>query len=177
MSYHVISFYYFNLACASGWTSFGYTGYCYRHFSSPKPWAEAKRYCELIAPHGKTGNLASVGDHFTNTFLSAKKQSVDRRLPRWRQVGVERRVTMEIQSLGFRFVFSEIPMHERTYWIWLILGQPKDGNQKNVAFNFHMPGRWSNEDTYSEREFLCQYKGRRRRQEHYTTLPSIVTYS
>ena len=64
----------FNLtftACASGWTSFGYTGYCYRHFASPKPWAEAKRFCELIAPHGETGNLVSVGDHFTNTFLSA----------------------------------------------------------------------------------------------------------
>ena len=42
----------------------------------------------------------------------------------------------------------------------LTLGQPIHGTQKNVAFNFHIPGRWNNEDTNAEREFLCQYIGR-----------------
>ena len=61
----------FLIACAPGWTSFGYTSHCYRHFTSPKSWDQARRYCQLTVPFGKKGDLASVGGHWTNTFLSS----------------------------------------------------------------------------------------------------------
>ena len=50
----------------SGWTFFNKTGLYYRYFESRQSWAEARCSCQL---QGQDGELASVPDNTTNTFI------------------------------------------------------------------------------------------------------------
>ena len=135
---------YLILACASGWISFGHTGHCYQHFSSPKSWDDARSFCQSAAPHGKEGDLASAWDRFTNTFLATITSKYV-----WIG-GHQNESSGEWQwSDGTRWRYSS----------WAS-NQPNDENQKHVAFNFETPGGWNDLNGNSEKGFLCQYKGK-----------------
>ena len=134
--------YLFYSACLSGWTSYGHTGQCYQHFTSLKPWDEARRFCQSAAPDGKEGDLASVGDHFTNSFLT---------------------------TITTKYVWIGGQRNEDENWSWTdgsrfrynawAPEQPNDAEQKHIAFNFGTPGQWNDEHVNSEKGFICQYKG------------------
>ena len=127
-------------ACDSGWISYGRTSHCYRHIPSRMSWDTARSYCKSISPPGKIGDLASVMDRNTNTFLSTM-------------------TTKEVWTGGYqdennKWFWSDGTKLKFTAWS---SGQPSGGNQKHVTINFKTPGGWNDANANSEREFLCQY--------------------
>ena len=98
--------------------------------------------CQIAAPYDKEGDLASVGDHFTNTFLST--------------------ITSKYVWIGgLRDENGDWNWSDGTRWrynAWAP-GQPNDANQNRIAFNFETPGKWNDVDTNSEKSFICQYRG------------------
>ena len=52
------------------WTFLEHTGLYYRYFESIQSWTDALCSCQASAPPGYTGNLASVLDNTTNTFVA-----------------------------------------------------------------------------------------------------------
>ena len=130
-------------ACESGWTSFGHTGHCYQYFSSLLSWNASRSYCQAAAPPGKLGDLASVGDHFTNSFLAQLTSDYV-----WLG-GYNDVTTGWTWSDGSRWRFNN----------WAS-GQPSGGNQHHLAFNFQSsPGAWNDMNMSSEKGFICKYTG------------------
>ena len=56
--------------CENSWKYFADTGLCYRYYEDRKSWDEARSACEASAPASATGDLASIPDRKTNTFVS-----------------------------------------------------------------------------------------------------------
>ena len=62
--------YYIVVLAEGDWTYLEHTGLNYRYFESPQSWTDALCSCQASAPPGYTGNLASVHDTTTNTFVA-----------------------------------------------------------------------------------------------------------
>ena len=135
----------FFLACAPNWKSYGHTGFCYQHFPTLLPWNEARLFCQSAAPLGKEGELASIQDNFTNTFLTTITT-------KYVWIGGHQ----EEESGGWQW--SDASRWRFSNWG---PGKPNnDPNQNHVAFNFGTPGTWNNVNFQSEKSFICQYKGK-----------------
>ena len=55
-------------ACEPGWTLFLH-GICYRAYNSRTSWNVARAACKESAPPDKDGDLATIPDEATNSFL------------------------------------------------------------------------------------------------------------
>ena len=55
------------LECATGWTYLHHTKHCYKFFTHPRSWSDAKDHCSKQM-NGR-GVLATVHDKYTNNFL------------------------------------------------------------------------------------------------------------
>ena len=155
MLQHVTTFliaYYVNIqhiflisACNSGWTSFGHTGYCYQYFPTLKSWNASRRFCQSVAPPGKQGDLASVGDHFTNNFLSSL-------------------TSKDVWIGGYKDAIYGWSWSDGTRWRYNAWsrGKPNNGggNQHHLAFNFQSSlGDWNDANVNTEKGFICEYTG------------------
>ena len=133
---------YFFAACASGWTSYGHTGRCYQYFTTRKSWDEAVSHCKSVTPDGKNGTLASIGDHFTNKFLSTLTT---------KQVWIGGH-----QDDNDNWTWTDGSRFRYSSWAH---GQPNDANQKHIAFNFKTAGEWNDANMHAQKGFICQYSG------------------
>ena len=135
----------FFLACSPNWKSYGHTGFCYQHFPTLLPWNEARLFCQSAAPLGKEGELASIQDNFTNTFLTTI-------------------TTKYVWIGGYKDESQGWSWSDGTRWrynSWAD-GQPSNGGgiQHHLAFNFQSsPGDWNDENLNAEKGFICKYTG------------------
>ena len=59
-----------SLVVGDGWMFLEQTGLHYRYFESSQSWTDARCSCQASAPADYTGELASVHDLTTNTFVA-----------------------------------------------------------------------------------------------------------
>ena len=59
------------LGCTDGWSYFAANKMCYRFYEDNIGWEEAEEFCQRNISDHVEGNLASVPDNETNTFISA----------------------------------------------------------------------------------------------------------
>ncbi|XP_043097138.1 ladderlectin [Puntigrus tetrazona] len=131
--------------CPTGWEKFGTK--CFKHFSDPKPWAEAEKQCVEVG-----GNLASVHTELTHSFLKTflKKQtnSISRT---W--IGAHDAIK------GFMWFWSDGSKFEYNDWH---SGEPNNGggNERCVEMGFGDEQRWNDAHCDTHLNFICYRKAR-----------------
>ena len=130
-----------------------HTGLYYRFFESNQTWTEANRSCVSNAPRGYIGNLASVHDNITNTFVANLTRSIGK----------------DIRLGGFQNSSgADEPWHWSDGSVWDYenwrSGEPNNANggEDYLETNyFKQKGKWNDfavggSDIVG---YVCQYKG------------------
>ena len=133
------------------WTYLEHTGLFYRYFESPQRWTDALCYCQASAPPGYTGNLASVHDNTTNTFVADLA-------PGRAWLGGYQNGNGEDEP----WLWSDGSIWDYKNWG---AGEPNnDGGAGNhMEVNFGGSGRWNDLgwDGYGQvAGYVCQYEGK-----------------
>ena len=154
----VLLFFYFlsfppPLVAADGWSFLAHTGLHYRYFSSRKSWTDAQCSCRASAPADYTGELASVGDSATNSFVANLPGGVTRAwLGGYQRNGA---------ANGAAWSWSDGSAWGYESWA---SGEPNNdnGEEHYLEVNFETKRSWNDMPidgaTYVE-GYICQYKG------------------
>ena len=142
---------YLILVIADGdWTFLEHIGLYYRFFEAYQTWTDANCSCVASAPPGYTGNLASVHNSTTNTFVANLTGSQNAWLG-----GYQNSSGAEEPSGGWRW--SDGSAWDYENWF---SGEPNNlgGKEDYLDINFGEKGKWNDEDT-ALGGYVCQYKG------------------
>ena len=134
-----------------GWKYFADRGRFFKYFTSPVTrWTAVRSFCQVISP-GNNGELASVPDRATNSFLATlmtKNQKA------W--IG------------GYKNQSGQWQWSDGTVWNFTNWApdQPDNshGQEDSLVFNFaawtsHGKGKWNDANGVGAKEFICQYQG------------------
>ena len=114
---------------------------CYKHFSTPKTWTEARSLCQENAP--QDGDLASIPSQAIHNFLTTLTSEKS-----W--VG------------GYLHPNNGWSWSDNTQWSFESWkpGYPNNygGNEDSVEINFGQDGDWNDASGAVQRTYICQYK-------------------
>ena len=133
------------------WTFFEHTGLHYRHFESTQSWTNALCSCLASAPPGYTGNLASVHDNITNTFVTDLA-------PGRAWLGGYQNGNGDDEP----WLWSDGSAWDFTNWLD---GEPNSygGSENHLEVNYKVHGTWNDAPWDGDGRvagYVCQYEGK-----------------
>uniref|UniRef100_A0A8C1QTQ2 C-type lectin domain-containing protein n=1 Tax=Cyprinus carpio TaxID=7962 RepID=A0A8C1QTQ2_CYPCA len=126
--------------CPTGWEKLG--PQCFKFFSDLKPWADAEKHCLDLG-----GNLASIHDQRTNSFLKSFLKKCANAVPRtWIGGHDATKNGVWFWSDGSQFDYCD----------WLT-GEPNNlgGHENCVELAFGAEQRWNDASCDTPLSFIC----------------------
>ena len=126
---------------------FEHTGLHYRFFESTQSWTDALSSCVSSAPPGYIGNLASVHDATTNTFVANLTGSIGK----------------DIRLGGFQNSSgADEPWHwsDGSVWDYENWGEGEPNNKGSGEDYLEIWGDKWNDGNIAEGGYVCQYQGK-----------------
>ena len=124
------------LECPDGWTYFNGTDSCYKVFTTPMSWTNARNYCQT-----QDADLASVTNSETNSFLTTLTTSTS-----W--IG------------GYRSGSDWGEWTDGSNWGYTnwSSGNPNNalGNQDKTSINYKGVGKWDDRQATALMPFVCR---------------------